>query len=271
MPFSEFRQGKIYFEATGKGRNLILLHGFMESSEIWQAISRKLSSTFRVVRIDLPGHGNSDCFGYVHSVELMAEATEKVLRDLNIRKCVMLGHSMGGYVTLAFAKKHITRLKGLILFQSTPLADSEEKKADRERIAKIIPGKKEAFIKEALPALFHPDSLQKNPEILQTLEKISLNTSKRGMIAATRGMKNRPDSLEFLQTISLPVFFIMGMNDKVLPVNPHAELWKQISNGELYLLPNCGHIGMLENEQESIKAIKKALRICYKKSKPSKS
>lgn len=267
MPYSAFRQGKIFYETTGKGKVLVLLHGFLESSEIWKSLAEKLSPGHKVVCIDLPGHGRSDCFGYVHSMELMADAVNKVMQDLNLRRYIMVGHSMGGYVALAYAKKYTTHLKGLILFQSTPLSDTEEKKADRDRIARLIPGKREVFIREALPGLFHPARLEQHPEHLEFLRDIANKTSYRGIVAALMGMKNRPDSVSFIKQVAIPIVFILGSDDKVLPLSVHGELWKLPAAGLLLVLEESGHLGMLEAEDASCEALKKSVRFCNKKDK----
>lgn len=262
MPKSEFRKGQIHYQARGKGRTLVLLHGFLESAEIWNSLSDTLCTSNRVISIDLPGHGQSDCFGYIHSMELMASAVFSVLEKLKIRKFIVAGHSMGGYVALAMAKKVPPGLQGIILFQSTPLSDTEEKKAERERIAKMIPFRKDAFITQALPGLFHPDILSRHPALPEGLINLALKTSVRGVIAALRGMKNRHDSLVFVENTALPVCFIMGSDDRVLPLPNHGEFWKRAKKGKLIILPECGHVGMLENPSASIKALRLALQFC---------
>lgn len=264
MPFAPFKQGQIFYESRGKGRALVLLHGFLESSLIWESLKQELSKGTNLIVVDLPGHGNSECFGYIHSMELMADAVFTVLKDLNIRKCVIAGHSMGGYVALAFARKYSAYLKGLILFQSTPLSDSEEKKIDRDRVIRIIPKAKDLFLREALPGLFRKEHLQKHPEHLEFLKNIAEKTSIRGMVAALKGMKNRSDSLSFISQFPLPVNFILGSDDSVLPLNIHGEWWKYAIRGHLQILPDCGHIGMLENQKASVRALKKAFVLCHK-------
>ena len=126
--FIQFKGAKIHFTDTRKGRCIVLLHGFLESMEIWNEYVKLLSKRYRVICIDLPGHGKSENIGYVHTMELMADCVKEVLYSLQITKCVMIGHSMGGYVTLAFAEKHERNLRGFALFHSHAAPDSEEKK-----------------------------------------------------------------------------------------------------------------------------------------------
>ena len=105
-----FRQGRIRYKQQGKGRAVILLHGFLEDLHIWDEFSSELSKSYRVISIELPGHGKSENFGYVHSMELMADAVMAVLKQERLRKVVIIGHSMGGYVSLAFAEKYSDHL-----------------------------------------------------------------------------------------------------------------------------------------------------------------
>src|SRR4051812_6939833 len=101
---SIFRETKVRYSDKGKGRVIVLLHGFLESLEIFDELSAKLSKSFRVISIDLPGHGQTPVLGYIHSMELMAQCVKSVLDSLHLKKYVVVGHSMGGYAALAFAE-----------------------------------------------------------------------------------------------------------------------------------------------------------------------
>src|ERR1035437_2147572 len=119
--YSDFRNIKVRYSDKGKGRVIVLLHGFLESLEIWEELSAKLSKRFRVIAIDLPGHGQTPVIGYIHSMELMAECVKAVMDSLDLRKYVVVGHSMGGYAALAFAELFPQRVAGLCIFHSTAL------------------------------------------------------------------------------------------------------------------------------------------------------
>src|SRR5690606_33245485 len=96
----------LYYEVKGEGRPLVLLHGYLENLKMWESIGKKLSEEYKLIRIDLPGHGRSRTYGETHTMEFMAEKAHEVLNHLGIEKSAMAGHSMGGYVTLAFAEKY---------------------------------------------------------------------------------------------------------------------------------------------------------------------
>ena len=135
--FIVYKNSRIAFSDVGKGNAIVLLHGFLENSTMWSNISAELSTKNRVICIDLLGHGNSECIGYVHTMNDMALAVKEVLKLLRLRKYIIIGHSMGGYVSLAFAEKYPKHIKGLCLLNSTAQADTEERKELRSRACKI--------------------------------------------------------------------------------------------------------------------------------------
>lgn len=123
-----FKKGKVAFSDTGKGRVVVLLHGFLGSHEIWEQTISNLSKSYRVIAIDLPGHGSTDNFGYVHTMELIAKCIKAVLDKCKVKRYVLIGHSMGGYAALAFADLFPDNISGICLYHSSAYADSEEKK-----------------------------------------------------------------------------------------------------------------------------------------------
>jgi len=157
MAFVGFRGGKIHYRAEGKGRAIVLLHGFLGNMQVWENLLPSLIKRYKVILIDLPGHGLTENFGYVHKMDLMAEAVKAVLHELQLRRYVLIGHSMGGYVSMAFAEKYMDNLRGLVLFHSSAFADSEEKKLDRDKAIKVAKRHKEKYLKESLKKLLSKD------------------------------------------------------------------------------------------------------------------
>src|SRR5581483_8639197 len=135
--YTTFRNARIRYSDEGKGRAIVLLHGFPENLGIWQEFSAALSKSFRVICIDLPGLGESECIGYVHTMDLMAKCVQSVMHELNLRRYVVVGHSMGGYVALAVAELFPENLRGLCLFHSAAFPDSDEKKLDRDKASEV--------------------------------------------------------------------------------------------------------------------------------------
>ena len=153
MTFS-YKNTSVHYNSIGTGRAIVLLHGFLENSSMWDVISESLSKKHRVVCIDLLGHGATENHGYIHTMQEQAEMVVAVLKYLRLRKYIIVGHSMGGYVALQLADLYPQNIKGLCLMNSTALPDSAEKKINRDRGIKAVKHNKRTFIKVAIPNLF---------------------------------------------------------------------------------------------------------------------
>lgn len=259
-----FLRGNIYCYTQGKGPCMVLLHGFLGASEVWKYVIPYLSKSYKVICIDLPGHGKSDCFGYAHSMELMADAVKAVLKHFHIRSCVLIGHSMGGYVALAFAKKYPEIVKGLCLFHSTALPDSEEKKKDRNKAIKIVKHNPKLFIQPMIKNLFSQRNLKYLKEELKLALDVAMKTSVQGIIAALIGMRDRPSSLRFIQSATFPIMFVIGKQDNVLPYASLLEQCEQVPHKECLILEYDGHYSQLENPRATGIAVRQFSRKCFK-------
>ena len=255
-----FKNANISFSEIGKGTAVVLIHGFLENSTMWDKITPQLSKTNRVISIDLLGHGKSDCLGYVHSMELFAESVEAVLKHLRIRKCILIGHSLGGYVALAFAEKHPKKIKGLCLMNSTSNEDDEERKALRARANKMIQTNFKNMVRMSFANLFGP----KSKEIYQKELKLALNealqTSVQGYIAANEGMRIRPNRNHILAENVFKKLIIVGENDPVLDSKTSLEEAKK-TGSEVVVFPN-GHMSHIENTEDLILTLKKFVKTC---------
>ena len=206
--------------------------------------------------MDLPGHGQTECVSGMHSMELQAEAVQRVLDHLKVEKCLMVGHSMGGYVTLAFAGKYPGRLAGLVLFHSHCFADSAEEKKNRTRTISVVQADRFGFVAAFIPGLFPAETRTKFRKEIKELVKRAKEIPKEGIIAALRGMRERKDQAALLKSTKLPVLFILGMKD---PKAPLSRFWEMISlpaHGESLILRDCGHMGYIENPGVTLKAVK---------------
>jgi pimeloyl-ACP methyl ester carboxylesterase len=239
-----------------------LLHGFLESLGIWSDFEEELSKEFKVVCIDLPGHGSSGVQGEVQLMSMMAEAVKAVLDQIEIESCVMVGHSMGGYVTLGFANQYPSFLNGFCLFNSTALEDSEQKKKDRVRAVKVIQMNPEVFVNEAIPNLFAPGNVARFDSDVQRIKKEALRTPILGINSSLLGMKDRPDQLEFIAGYPKPILFIVGEEDPVMPL---AALKSQLSASptiESLVLERVGHMGFIEAKEQTLNRIKEFALKC---------
>lgn len=260
-----FKKGTITFSDTGKGRVVVLLHGFLGSHEIWKSTITNLSKSYRVIAIDLPGHGDTECYGYVHTMELMAKSVKAVMDHLRLKRYVIIGHSMGGYTGLAFADLFPDNLKGLCLYHSSAYADSDEKKRDRTRSIKVVKANHKIYTTEVVKNLFATKNLKYLKDEISFAQKIAAKTSKQSIIAALEGMKDRPHRDMILGLAHFPIMMVIGEYDNVLPHEHLLEQSELIKDKHLLYLEHDGHMGFLESSRKSNQALRKFLRACYKK------
>lgn len=259
-----FRGEKIAFTDAGKGRVIVLLHGFLGAKEIWETTQVALSRHFRIISIDLPGHGKSSNYGYLHSMELLAKAVKAVMDSLKLKKYIIVGHSMGGYTALAFAELFPDNLKGLCLLHSTCYADSEEKKRDRTRAIKLVKADAKVYTKNTIKNLFAPSNLIRNKTEVSFAQKIALKTSKRGIVNSLEGMKDRPNRDIVMNFAEYPIMMIIGRYDPILPMQILLNQSEIIQSKYILLLEKDGHMGFLENPIACIKHLKRFFRASLK-------
>lgn len=243
-----YKNTPLFFSAKGIGNPLVLLHGFLESSKIWDPFVEELSQKRQVITIDLPGHGLSGNLDNVHSMELMADAVRHTLLHLNIDKASFVGHSMGGYVCLAFYEKFPTMTKGLVLLNSTPEADSDEKRKNRERSISIIKRNKKAFVSMAISNLLSQENNIKFQVEVENLKNEALKFSEKGIIAALKGMKIRTDRKEVLARINPPKTIIAGEQDYVLDYQQIQQV--AINCNTKFISFPDGHLSYIENKKD---------------------
>ena len=260
-----FHGETIAYNDMGKGRVIVLLHGFLGSHEIWNHTQLKLSKYFRVIAIDLPGHGKSACYGYVHSMDLMAKSVKCVMDHLKLKRYVIVGHSMGGYVGLAFSELYPDNLRGLCLFHSTAYPDSEQKKKDRSRAIKLVKSNARLYTRDTIKNLFATKNLSKLKQEVSFAQKIAFQTSKRGIVAALEGMKDRPSRDIMLNFAQYPIMMIIGRYDNILPMQILLNQSELIKRKYVLLLENEGHMGFLEAPDLTLKHLKRFARVCFKR------
>ncbi len=264
----KFRGVPISYRCSGNGDALVLLHGFLESMRIWDDFVAVLSTKFKVITIDLPGHGKSGVIGEVQTMPEMAEATKAVLDELKITKCVMTGHSMGGYVCLAFAKSYPKLLQGFCLFNSTAMEDPPSKKKDRIRAVKVIRMNPKVFVNEAIPNLFAPGNVERFSNEIDLIKKDALKTPLTGITGSLFGMKDRSDQLDFVRKYEKPMLFIVGKQDPVMPYQDLQIQLKLSDKIDALELDGVGHMGFLEAKDETLKAVENFAEKCFGTTEP---
>ncbi len=248
MKTTNFKNTKISYTDQGKGKAVVLLHGFLENQSMWKAFIPELVKKHRIITIDLLGHGETECLGYVHTMEDQADMVHHVLHDLKIRKAVLIGHSMGGYVALAFAELYPDNVKGIVLQNSTSRADSDERKANRDRAIIAVKQNYSAFIRMSIANLFSEDNRERLANIIEEVKLEALKTPLQGIVAALEGMKIRKDREVILHFAPYPIQLILGKKDPVLNYDDNLE---QIEGTQVQLTSfEDGHMSHFENQAE---------------------
>lgn len=251
---------KIVYSDRGEGLCLVLLHGYLESSKIWDSFADRIPRGYRVILPDLPGHGQSGTWGSMHSMEDLAGAIEAIMAAEGIGKIFLAGHSMGGYVVMAFAELFPEKLLGYSLIHSTCYADTEEKKLNRDReISLVLCGKKRQIVLVNIPKAFSVDNVDLIPDEVEKARNIALKNSDQGIIALLNGMKARPDRTAVLKDPDLPLLLIGGMKDNYIPAEVFEELAALAPHAEVLRLEESGHMGFIEEPEKVVKTMSKML------------
>ncbi len=262
---NSFYQGKkIRYSDEGQGDIVLLLHGFIERVEIWDNMSRVLSQDFRVLCIELPGHGESELIANIQGMDLLADMVYEILEKIGVTEMVMIGHSMGGYVALSFAEKYPIMLKGIGLFHSTAIEDSPEAKLGRERAIEIIKLNREGFIFNFIPDLFAACNRALYLNEIEMLKEGAKTITANALVACLQGMKERTDKLMLLMEIDVPVMFIAGKEDSRVPINSLMAQSVIPKHSELLILGDCGHMGYVEKQKETTNFIRQFVSNAYK-------
>jgi len=247
----------IHYTDQGKGASIVLIHGYLETSEVWDSFARKLAASFRVIAVDLPGHGKSDLISETETMESMAGSIKELIEKLNLKKVFMTGHSLGGYVTLAFAELFQELLSGYCLFHSHPLADPPEAVEKREREMVLVrAGKKDLMYPENVSRMFATENLARFPEELQRLKEIASSIPGESIIAVLKGMIVRPSRLTLMESGRVPCLWILGAMDNYISCEYAQTQVKIPENSMLAILENSGHLGFIEEEELSLSIIK---------------
>lgn len=261
---------RISCEVNGRAKSLplVLLHGFCEDHTVWNPMLLQLKG-LRLVRVDLPGFGGSD-LPVVPGMDGYADAVCAVLNDLGIARCVLIGHSMGGYTALAFARKYPERLAGWGLFHAHPFPDGEPQRENRRRgIETLRQGKKDRYIAQLFPGLFAPEFAAAHPEVVETLVKRGRRQPAEGIIAALQGMLERPDHQETLRQATVPVQFLIGEKDALITVEQRQQMTPLPPIADLHLLAGVGHMAMHEAPEKAATLLRDFHALCVQFAKRS--
>lgn len=258
----QYQDTSIHYTLNGSGRRVLLLHGFGETSSVWDSIAAELSKDFEVLVPDVPGSGNTEAIADM-SMEGLARAIKALTDHLEWRTFALIGHSMGGYIALAFADMFPESLTGLGLFHSTAFADSEEKIANRRKgMAFMREHGAQAFLESTTPNLFAPATRENNPALVGEFLDGSGKFSVDILVSYYESMIRRPDRSSLLKEVNFPVLIVMGLYDQAVPQKDALQLCKLPKKAYIHTLSQSGHMGMLEEPKKSLAILQEFLSDC---------
>jgi pimeloyl-ACP methyl ester carboxylesterase len=247
----------VYYRIVGKGQPVVLVHGFAEDGTVWENQIEYLKDKYQLIIPDMPGSGQSSPRDHTQgdaswSMEYFAECIRAILDQENISRVSMIGHSMGGYITLAFADAWPERLRSFGLFHSTAFADSEEKKTTRRRGIEFIQQNGAAkFLEQSVPNLFSSVTKKQQPELVYKILARFTNFDDQSLVNYYQAMMVRPDRTHVLKNFSGPVLFIMGKHDTAVPYEQGLQQCYLPGLSYIHTLEQSAHMGMWEEPKLS--------------------
>jgi 3-oxoadipate enol-lactonase len=261
MSTARVRGIELAYDVSGEGLPVVLLHGFPFNRTLWREQVEALSERYRVITIDLRGHGETDATDAPATMEEMAEDVAALLHELQLARVVLGGLSMGGYVALAFYRLFPARVSALILADTRPQADTDEaRRAREETAARALKEGMQTIADTMLPKLLAPQTHAERPEIVARVRDMILNTDPRGAASALRGMAVRRDQTGLLREIDCPALVVVGSLDAITPPADAELLKREIRDSRLEIIEGAGHVSNLERPSEFNSALEKFLR-----------
>lgn len=247
----------LHIADTERGeRCVVLLHGYLESMIVWDEFVDLLKEKVRVITLDLPGHGISNVAGEVHTMEYLAKCVGDAMAALGIERYSMVGHSMGGYVSLAMLDEFSDHIDNIILLSSTTSADSEEKCDRRRREIELIKaGKKNTLARLVPHAGFAPENVKRLQDYIEDISELILMTEDEGVIAILGGMIERQSRGDMLRESGIPHLFIFGRHDYYIPEEVAQKMIAEDPTAKVVWLEHSGHMGFIEEPELCANAI----------------
>ena len=257
MPKTRINNIDITYDDTGSGPAVVLIHGYPFNRSMWAEQVSALADSYRVVTLDLRGHGESESSTGASTMKLMAQDVAALMDELQIDRAVIGGLSMGGYVTLAFYQLFAERVEKLLLADTRAQADTEEAKATRgDQVQQIQADGMTGIVNGMLPKLLSPETVSKQPEIVKRVRDMMMHTSPEGAIGALRGMAEREDQTERLSQINVPTLIVVGKEDPITPVADSQKMHERIAGSQLVVIENASHVSNIEQPEQFNRALK---------------
>ena len=248
---------EIAYDDTGSGPAVVLVHGYPFNRSLWTEQVSALADRYRVVALDLRGHGESEASTGASTMKLMAQDIAALMDELQIDRAVIGGLSMGGYVTLAFYQLFPERVEKLLLADTRAQADTDEAKATRaDQVQQILADGMTGIVNAMLPKLLSPETVSKQPEIVKRVRDMMMHTTPEGAVGALRGMAEREDQTARLTQINVPTLIVVGKEDPITPVADSEKMHERIAGSQLVVIENASHVSNIEQPQQFNRALK---------------
>ncbi len=249
------------YSEHGNGTPLVFIHAFPLSKAMWEPQVDELKSTYRVITIDLGGHGESDIVPWNDSLDGYAKHIFRLLDHLEIDQAVFVGLSMGGYTLFSIYRHFSDRVKAMVLADTRAQADSKEGKVGRQSMADVaFKDGASAIADIMLPKLLAPSTLEHHPEMVEQIRQMILHTSTAGIVVDLVAMAARPDSTNLLSTITCPTLVLVGEEDQATPVAESQYMAQRIPGSTLVMIPQAGHLSNFEQPDTFNQAIQSFLK-----------
>jgi 3-oxoadipate enol-lactonase len=252
LGMATFRSGdaQLFYEVTGSGPDVVLLHPFPLNHHFWDGIVPQLDTRYRVVRPDLRAHGDSDAGDGPVAMTTLADDLDRLCRELQITRAIFVGVSIGGYTLFEFWKRHRERVAALVLANTRAGAETPEGRAARLQIAEKVEREgTAAFIDDLLQKLFSKTTLANRPDIVDAARARAKTMSPTDIAQVQRGMAERADSVAALASVNVPTLVIAGEDDSV-PLSELELIRQRIAGSQLRVIPKAGHYAAMEHPAE---------------------
>src|SRR5437764_2956996 len=256
----------IGYDDHGIGQPILFLHAFPLNRSMWsgELVALLAEERFRLVALDWRGFGESDITNNISTMEQLADDVAGLMVVLGMQDAILCGLSMGGYVAFAFSRKYPQRVRGLILADTRPGADTDEGRANRENVARVAETQGTGAIANLqLPKLISENTRQEHPEVEARIRQMINAATPQGIAAASRGMAQRADSTDLLAAITCPTLVIVGEQDVLTPPNVVQDYASNIPNAQFVVIPNAGHLSNLEQPEAFLQALSGFLRASF--------
>jgi pimeloyl-ACP methyl ester carboxylesterase len=251
----------MYYKKIGKGsQTLLLVHGFMSDGTVWDAVALALKDDFQIIIPDLDGYGNSSELQVYKTLKEFAFELKNILDSENIEKVTYIGHSMGGYIGLEFLEHFEPMLNHFVMLNSHIYTDSDERSTNRTKTIGFLQkyGSK-LYVKESFRTLFSPEFAVNHSEIVAKMMENAHSYPVQTLINSCQAMIERKNHEQTIQNLRIPVHFLMGEVDSLIPLEEYKKMTLLNLNAKTQVLSKGGHMGMHENAEEVVEYILKNL------------